>query len=382
MKLALIRAKYNPFGGAERFLNDAVAALAGSDLNVQPTLFTREWPAQASPSPSAILTHRIVNPPYTTSNGRDRGFAEAVSAAFAAEKFDLVQSYERIAGCDIYHCVDGVHAEWLRQRGRITGGLRKLGIAINPRHRFVLASERAMYLSPRFKAAICISEMVKTDILRHVDIAPTKLHVIYSGVDTEKFSPASRGPFGDVTRQKLCIPTDVTVAVFVGSGFERKGLAAFLQALALCKNIVGVVVGQDKHSARYRTMAQKLGIQDRVHFTGGVSDTRPYYAMADVFVLPTIYEPFGLVCLEAMACGLPVVTSTSAGAAELIVDGVNGYVTDALDVAAISRAMEQSVAPTAHAAMSIAARETALTFSPQTMADQYVALYRKLLAGR
>ena len=83
-----------------------------------------------------------------------------------------------------------------------------------------------------------------------------------------------------------------------------------------------------------------------------------------------------------MACGLPVVTSTSAGAAELIVDGVNGYVTDALDVAAISRAMEQSVAPTAHAAMSIAARETALTFSPQTMADQYVALYRKLLAGR
>ncbi len=391
MKLALIRAKYNPFGGAERFLNDAVAALAGSDLDVQPTLFTREWPAQASPSTSASssastttptkLTHRIVNPPYTTSNGRDRGFAEAVNKAVLTEKFDLVQSYERIAGCDIYHAVDGVHAEWLRQRRRITGSLRRFGIAINPRHRFVLASERAMYLSPQFKAAICISEMVKNDILRHVDIDPAKLHVIYSGVDTEKFSPASRDTFRDPMRQKYSIPLDAPVAVFVGSGFERKGLAAFLQALALNNNLYGVVVGKDKHSARYVAMAKKLGIQDRVQFTGGVADTRPHYAMADVFVLPTIYEPFGLVCLEALACGLPVVTSTSAGAAELIVDGVNGYAVDALDIAAISHAIDQTVVPTAHAAMSIAARATALTFSPQTMADQYVALYRKLLAS-
>ena len=378
MKLALIRAKYNPYGGAERFLNDAVAALAGSDLDVQPTLFTREWPPQAS----ATLSHRIVNPGYVTSNGRDRGFADAVRQALAAAPFDLVQSYERFAGCDIYHAVDGVHAEWLRQRGRITGRVRKFGIAINPRHRFVLASERAMYLSPQFKAAICISKMVKNDILRHVDIDPAKLHVIYSGLDTEKFSPGSRDTFRDPARQKYSIPLDAPVAVFVGSGFERKGLAAFLQALSLCEDAYGVVVGKDKHSARYAALAQKLGLQHRVHFAGGVADTRPYYAMADVFVLPTIYEPFGLVFLEAMACGLPVVTSTSAGAAELIVEGVNGYVTDALDVAAISRAIEQSVSSTTRAAMSIAARATALTFSPQTMADQYVALYQKLLADR
>ena len=375
MKLALIRAKYNPFGGAERFLNDAVAALAGSDLAIAPTLFTREWPAQAE----ATLLHRIVNPRYATSSGRDRGFAQAVCSALSEDAFDLVQSYERLDCCDIYHAVDGVHAEWLRQRRRILGGVRALGMAINPRHRYVLAAERAMFTSPRFKAAICISEMVKNDILRHFDIDPAKLHVIYSGVDTAKFSPALRAEFHDVIRTQLSIPLDAPVALFVGSGFERKGLVNFLRALAERRDHYGIVVGKDKSSARYQAMAQKLGLQERVRFTGGVSDTRPYYAASDVLVLPTLYEPFGLVCLEAMACGLPVVTSISAGAAELITAGVNGYVCDALDVEAIHRAIEQAVSPGVRELMRAAARDTALKFSPQVMSAQYVGLYRQLL---
>ena len=86
MKLALIRAKYNPFGGAERFLNDAVAALASSGLELTPTLFTREWPTQ----PETTLAHRIINPRYATSSGRDRGFAQAVCKALSADSFDLV----------------------------------------------------------------------------------------------------------------------------------------------------------------------------------------------------------------------------------------------------------------------------------------------------
>ena len=375
MKLALIRAKYNPFGGAERFLNDAVAALAGSDLGIAPTLFTREWPAQAE----TTLSHRIVNPRYATSSGRDRGFAQAVCSALSEETFDLVQSYERLDCCDIYHAVDGVHAEWLRQRRRILGGVRALGVAINPRHRYVLAAERTMFTSPRFKAAICISEMVKNDILRHFDIDPAKLHVIYSGVDTTKFSPTLRTEFRDAIRAQLSIPLDAPVALFVGSGFERKGLVNFLRALAEQRGHYGIVVGKDKSSARYQAIAQKLRLQERVRFTGGVSDTRPYYAASDVFVLPTLYEPFGLVCLEAMACGLPVVTSTSAGAAELITEGVNGFVCDALDVNAIHRAIEQATSPDACDSMRAAARDTALKFSPQLMSAQYVGLYRQLL---
>ena len=371
MNIALVRAKYNPFGGAERFLNDAVAAMQGSDVKF--TLFTRAWPAQAS----ASMAHRIVNPRYLTSAGRDSGFNAAATRAISQEKFDLIQSYERLPECDIYHAVDGVHAEWLRQRARISSGVKRFGIAINPRHRYVLAAERAMYSSPKFKAAICISAMVKTDILRHFEVAPEKLHVVYSGIDADKFSPDSREQMRDATRGKYGIPTSAKVAVFVGSGFERKGLAQFIRALAhpatRQEKIFGLIVGKDKLSKKYEALATQLGIRERMIFTGGVADTRPFYAASDGFVLPTIYEPFGLVCLEAMAAGLPVITSTAAGAAELVKNGVNGYVCDALDTTAIANAIK-NITP----AMGAAARKTALEFSPASMAEQYAALYRRL----
>ena len=371
MKIALVRAKYNPFGGAERFLNDAVAAMQGSEVKF--TLFTRAWPAQAV----GAMKHRIVNPRYLTSAGRDSGFNTAVTRAISQEKFDLIQSYERLPDCNIYHAVDGVHAEWLRQRARISSNVKRFGIAINPHHRYVLAAERAMYSSPKFKAAICISQMVKADILRHFDVDPEKLYVIYSGIDTEKFSPDSRSQMRDATRGKYGIPAAAKVAVFVGSGFERKGLAQFIRALAhsalASEKIFGLVVGKDKLSKKYEALASQLGIRERIIFTGGVADTRPFYAASDVFVLPTIYEPFGLVCLEAMAAGLAVITSTGAGAAELIDQGVNGYVCDALDIVAIAGAM-RNITP----AMGLAARDTALKFSPKNMAAQYVSLYRQL----
>jgi UDP-glucose:(heptosyl)LPS alpha-1,3-glucosyltransferase len=302
-------------------------------------------------------------------------------AAIAKEHFDLVQSYERLPHCDIYHAVDGVHAEWLRQRNRISGTAKKLGVAINPRHRFVLNAERAMYSSPRFKAAICISEMVKQDILRHFDVSPEKLHVVYSGIDAAKYSPGERDPLRAATRANLTIPNTAPVAVFVGSGFERKGLRAFLEALALdgktsSDQAYGIVVGKDKQLAKYQALAKQLGISERVRFTGGVPDATPYYAASDVFVLPTLYEPFGLVYLEAMASGLPVVASHASGAAELVQEGVNGCVTDALDTSAIARAMKACMSQSA--AMGMAARQTALTFTPQNMSQQYAAIYRGL----
>ncbi len=382
MKLALVRAKYNPFGGAERFLNDAVEALSASEPPVALTLFTREWPAQGG----GAMAHRIVNPGYLTSTGRDRGFADAVRRAVTAESFDLVQSYERLSGAHIYHAVDGVHAEWLAQRRRIQGALGRFGVAINPHHRYVLEAERAMFASPSFKAAICISAMVRDDILRHFKVDPAKLHVIYSGVDAQKFSPANRDQFRVAKRTELGIPQNAPLAIFVGSGFERKGLAAFLRALAgnvssgavRAANWYGLVVGKDKRAARYQSLARSLGIADRVVFTGGVSDARPYYGASDVFVLPSIYEPFGLVYLEALASGLPVIASKSSGAAELIQAGKNGFVTDALDSAAIRAGMD---AVLADPGMAASARGSALPFTPAAMSGQYRSLYRTLLAA-
>ncbi|MEQ1517907.1 MAG: glycosyltransferase family 4 protein [Usitatibacteraceae bacterium] len=371
MKLALIRAKYDPFGGAERFLNSAAEALVAQ--GAAPTIITRAWPQSAS----ASIAHKIVNPRYFTSAGRDRGFAHAACALLHSSEFDLVQSYERLDCCDIFHAVDGVHAEWLAQRKRVQSPFKRFGVRINPHHRYVLDAERRMYHSSKLRAVICISEMVKRDVLRHYDVAPEKLHVIYGSIDTDAFHPRLRDEHRRTLRKQLKIPQKAPIAIYVGSGFERKGVLGFLLAMAKVEGMGGIVVGRDKNMFQYQAFADSIGLTDRVIFTGGIGDVRPYYGASDVFVMPTLYEPFGLVFGEAMACGLPVVASTQSGAADWIEHGVDGFVVDALDTEAITRSIEAALADPE---MGMRARAKVLPYTAAATSAQYAALYRQLLA--
>ena len=371
MKLALIRARYDPFGGAERFLNSAADALVAQGAS--PTIITRAWPQSAN----AAIAHQIVNPRYFTSAGRDRGFARAACELLRTQPFDLVQSYERLACCDIFHAVDGVHAEWLAQRKRVQSAVKQFGVRINPHHRVVLDAERQMYHSPKLRAVICISQMVKQDVLRHYDISPEKLHVIYGSIDAEAFHPRLRDEHRLVLRKRLNIALDAPVAIYVGSGFERKGVAGFLTAVAKIAGLNAIVVGRDKRMAHYRALADSLALSHRVIFTGGVNDVRPYYAASDVFVMPTLYEPFGLVFAEAMACGLPVVASTQSGAADWIEHGVNSFVVDALDTNAITISIEAALADPS---MGMRARQSVLPYTQAATGAEYAALYRQLLS--
>ena len=386
MKIALIRAKYNPFGGAERFVQSAVAALA--DEGVSMTVLTREWPVQDVARTGAAIDHVVLNPRYFTSTGRDKRFAAAVHAHLADTHYDLVQSHERIVGCDVFRAGDGVHAEWLAQRRRVTSGFKQMGVALNPHHRYLLATERAMFESPKLRAVICNSQMVKADIERHFDIDATKLRVILSGVDSTTFHPGLRDIHRAETRKALRIPNAAPVAIFVGSGFERKGLIGFLMGLAeqdghgrlTRESVRGIVVGHDKHLVRFQSFADQLGLSDRVNFVGGVDDVKPYYAAADVFVLPTLYDPLPNACLEAMACGLPTITSNRSGAAELITNGVEGFVVDALDTPAIADAISAALdSAMADNQMGLNAAKRVASLTPRSMAADYVALYRELL---
>ena len=295
MNIALVRASYNPFGGAERTIQSVAEALiAGGDAC---TIVTRHWPENAGQR----IAHRVVNPRYVTKAGRENSFARCVGQLIDSHAFDLVQSYERIPGAHIYHAVDGVHAEWLTRRQRAQGALSRLGVSLNPHHRAVLELERGMYASPNLKAVICISKMVKDDIVRRFGFDGAKCEVIHLDIDTEKFRPRVREEFRESTRTRLGIPAGAQVAVFAGSGFVRKGVAAFLQVVQRLPQLHGIVVGHAKAMPKFKSLAANLGVANRVHFTGGVKDVRPYYGAADVFVMPTLYEPFGLVYGEAMA---------------------------------------------------------------------------------
>jgi UDP-glucose:(heptosyl)LPS alpha-1,3-glucosyltransferase len=369
-RVALVRSRYDPAGGAERFVRNAMAALRAQGASI--TIVTRQWPRHEG---GAL----IVDPFHVGRLWRDWSFARATCRELAARHFDLVQSHERIACCDIYRAGDGVHAQWLEERARVQSPLGAWATRVNPHHRYVLAAERALFSSPRLKAVICNSDMVRREIFDRFGTPADRLVLIRNAVDSATFHPGLRDESREGVRQQLGLARDAFVVAHVGSGFERKGVATLLAAIAASTTrAAAIVVGRDKHAARYAAQAARLGIADRVRFVGAVSDVRPYYAAADAFVLASLYDPQPNAALEAMACGLPVITTPKCGAAELLVEGESGYVRDALDAPGIAAALDALAAGDARA-MGDKARAAVAPYTPEAMAREYLALYARLL---
>jgi UDP-glucose:(heptosyl)LPS alpha-1,3-glucosyltransferase len=375
MRIAIIRQRYTPFGGAERFVEGALEALL--ERNVAITLYTREWPQ----TKLQLLEPHIVNPFHIGGLWRDWGFARAVCRAVGHAHLDLVQSHERLLCCDIFRAGDGVHAVWLEERLKAASPLKRLSVALSPHHFYIRTMERRMFASPWLSAVICNSRMVRDEIRERFSIPENKLHVVYNAVDCDDFSPALRRE-RTALRVRHRIPLDATVYLLVGSGFERKGVATAIEALAeLPPPAHLLVVGRDKDPEHYERIARRHGVADRVTLAGPQVDPRPYYGAADAFVLPSLYDPFPNAALEAMACALPVITSSKSGAAELVREHDAGLVCPSRDVAGLAAHMHMLLDEAQRERFGARAREAVLPLTPAAMTLKLVLLYRELLAG-
>lgn len=379
LAVAIVRARYNPYGGAERFVQRALAALSQREVAV--TVIARRWSPAPAGEPAPKIDFMKVDPFYVGSLWRDWSFARGVRRALAGRKFAIVQSHERIPGLPVYRAGDGVHAEYLAQRSRALAWWRRAQLAIDPYHRYLLAAERRMFAHPALRAVICNSEMVRREIRERFGLEDARLPLVRNGVDLQRFRPPSQAERASA-RERLSLPPEVPVFAFVGAGFERKGLAGAISGLARLDSRRGsilLVAGSDRRAGRYLALARRLGVGARVRLLGGVDDVRPLLWAADAFVLPTLYDPFPNAALEALACGLPVLTSDKSGAAEVLRPGVNGFVCDALDHAAIAAAMDALCEAGRRAAMAQAARESVSALSLDAMAADLIALYRRLI---
>jgi UDP-glucose:(heptosyl)LPS alpha-1,3-glucosyltransferase len=373
MRLALIRQRYTPYGGAERFIEGALEALL--ERNVAITLYTREWPQ----TNLQLIEPHICNPFYLGSLWRDWGFARAVGRAVGTTKANLVQSHERVLCCDIYRAGDGVHAVWLEERLRGASALARLKVALNPWHRYTLAMERKLFESPWLRTVICNSKMVRDEIKTRFHLPDERLPVIYSAVDSVAFHPGLR-EHRERVRARYKIPADATLFLLVGSGYERKGVATAIAALAeLPESAYLMVVGREKRINRYKRLARSLGVRERIAFVGPQLDVKPYYGCADVFVLPTIYDPFPNAALEAMACALPVITTTKSGAAELVTEHDAGLVCASRDAAALAAQMRTLLNAETRNRQGANARRAIEPLTPSAMTLKLVLLYKELL---
>ncbi len=378
MKVAIIRQRYNPYGGAERFVERALSALVGQGAEV--TLVTRNWEG----APSEGFRQLTCDPPYSRWWGgraaRDRSFAAAVQGILAGGGFDITQSHERVPGCMIFRAGDGVHAAWLAHRSRIIGPLQRITQRLSPYHRYVLGAEKAMFEHPALNAVICNSFMVADEVAMHYGVDRSKLHVIYNGVDPAVFHPGLAAEFRVATRAASGISENVPLLLFVGSGFERKGVPQLLQAAARMARAETriAIVGADRKLKAMKALAQGLGLEKRVIFTGPLQDVRPWYGAADGFVLPTHYDPCPNAALEAMACGLPIVTSTTCGAQEWVHPGQNGWVVDAVDVPELADRLDDLAALAGESRPRLAARAAVEALTLPEMSLRLLALYRAL----
>jgi len=337
MRIGLIRMRHTPYGGAEVFMGRFVDELLRLGHTVD--IFAADWPEK-----KGIAVHRVKT--WGPSFLRPRIFAANAAKAVERVRPDVVISLERTACQDIYRAGDGVHREWLLQREKAAQGLNPFKglkgffINLNPLHAVLLNLEKRLFSDKRLRKVVANSNRVKQEIIRHYGLPEEKICVIYNGINAAEFAGRVAAADRAGVRKELAVSGDECLLLFVGSGFERKGLIYLIRALGPLADVGKkprlVVVGKG-NPARYRKEAERLGVADRVIFKGAVRDAARFYAAADVFVLPSIYEPFSNACLEAMAVGLPVVTSRMNGASEIITEPVNGAViedpTDHLEIA-------------------------------------------------
>jgi UDP-glucose:(heptosyl)LPS alpha-1,3-glucosyltransferase len=370
MKIAIIRKKYTFHGGAESFSRELIKHLADEGHEVH--VFSTEW--DDSTVRGNISFHRVRTLPFT-SFLRDLGFAFFACSALKGGKFDVVQSHDKTLCQDIYRAGDGCHIEWLRQRWRRMGLFGRLSIIFNPYHWLVLALERAILNGHRYGKILAISEFVRRNILENYNVHEGDIEVIHNGVDLRKFHPDNKALYRASIRERHSIAGDEPVALFVGSGFERKGVRFLLEALNLMeKPLTALIVGKG-HELPFNDMHRNK----RVVFCGPRKDIRAYYAAADMFVFPTIYEPFGNVHLEAMASGLPVITTSLSGASEIIEDGKDGFVVPAPeDKVKIARAITTLLDKSRRDEMSANARKKAGEFTFRRHIDETMDMYNRL----
>ena len=236
---------------------------------------------------------------------------------------------------------------------------------------------------PDGRRVIALSKMVAGHMARYHSISEKDLRLVYNGVDIERFSPEICDRHRAGVRRQLGL-VDETLLLIVAHNFRLKGVPTLLRAVAKLRRAgraVHLAVVGGKHLGRYRRLARRLGAEKSVTFLGPRNDVIRYYGAADVYVHPTFYDPCSLVVLEALACGLPVITSRFNGAGELMREGVEGFVLqDPSDDGELALRIRLLLDPGERRTMSAAARKLAEAHPFERNLRELTAVYEESAA--
>jgi UDP-glucose:(heptosyl)LPS alpha-1,3-glucosyltransferase len=372
-------------GGCEHYISDLARRLARDGHSVH--LFASRWDAGALPS--SIVYHAI---PASTGPRllRPWRFAEACKQELKSHPVDVSMGFDKTWGQDILYPQGGLHSasrahNLLKHPPGATRIAARMLRTFDPASYSFTRLERRQYLTSPPTMILAISRMVRGHFHEYLGIPESAVRVLHCAIDPDRFSADDRPARRELERRGWGVSPDETVGLFVAMNYRLKGLAPLLRSLMHVKSdrpFRIAIVGSPKF-ARYEALARSLGVHDCVKFLGFRADPRDAYFASDFLVHPTFYDPCSLVALEALACGLPVLTSRYNGASELLEPPQAGIVVqDPHNAPELGGAIANMLDPTRLSERKMAALEAGRSWTFEDHYRQLLAIFEEVVARK
>jgi glycosyltransferase involved in cell wall biosynthesis len=286
---------------------------------------------------------------------------------------------------DVVHVPAVMTAEqrrWPEEAGADYRGARLrafLSPAVRPEVAAVRALESLQFRRGRYHRVTCVTAKVREDLVRVHGVAPEVIDVIPPAIEVARFGEASDGKL----RTSLGLPAGSEIVLFVGHAFERKGLGDAIAALAATRQAAHLVVVGNGPREEFEREAAAVGVADRIHFRGGTTEPEAYYASADLVVLPTRHDPWGIPIVEAMAAGVPVITTAAAGSAAAAHAAGAAVLVPPRSPRSLADAISSLLAdPDRRREMGERGRKEAARFDVDPLTDATIETYERALAAK
>ena len=383
MRILIIEEEFNKYKGVSRYAVEIVEGLvAGNEVHLLTLHYDYNVPG--------VIVHKLPSIPIG-------GFVRvivgrvmnSIYALIIRKRFniDVVHSQgSESLMCDVV-TMHSCHKAGIKQWNSVSKQelsypkylLKRIIRTINPYNILTVFIEGRLLRTT--DEILAVSGVVKRETIESYPwVDSNKIKVVYSGVNCNSFKPDYEN--GLLIRSKFNLSKDDFVISFCGYEFKRKGLYYLIKSLPLLKKKVKLlVIGKDNESG-CELLASELGVSDNIVFIGQVSNNlAAYFNASDIFVFPTTHEAFGLVIVEAMACGLPVIFSKLAGAAEIVHDEYDALLlNNPADIEEIAEKIDRLSMDSAMLKnMGKAAHKTALGYKWSNTAESVVDVYKEIL---
>lgn len=373
MKIAVVIPKYGLVGGAETFAFEVCERLAlRREFEIH--VFANKWRS----GQEAITFHKV---PII----RFPRYLDPMSFAYFADKlirrqnFDIVHSHERLFEMDIFTFHGIPHRIWKKR-------IRKRPLTLFDRATAWV--ENKGLRNPKLKIVMPVSSLVQEELLQKYDFLKNKIFISPPGVALERFSALDPQKCRKEILLRYNWSQNDIIVLFVSMNFELKRLDLVLKGMAAVadgekkdSSLKLLVVGKGNEK-RFKKLACDMGISEKVIFVGVTREVEKYFLAADIFAMPSGFDTFGLVVLEAMAAGLPIIISKNVGARDLVKQGENGFILSAdPSIDEIATSLTRLIDSKNRRLMGESGYRVACSHSWDKTADKVADLYQKIGKG-